>query len=181
MVESVAGQSEFGLLETVAGVAPFEGEVGAGLLEERSEALRAVLGDHAVMASGEEENGSFVQLRGIGRLQREHGAEEDGAGEDIRAEQKHGRSDVGAVGIADGDNFSEMAAGALVFDEIGQFMGAADEVVFVEDARSQAAEEAGLAVFEDLSARAEQRGAGAEEASERDEVVFVAAGAVEEE
>jgi hypothetical protein len=38
-----------------------------------------------------------------------------------------------------------------------------------------------LAVLEDLSARTEQGGAGADEAPERDEVVFVAAGAVEEE
>ena len=74
-----------------------------------------------------------------------------------------------------------MLARALVFDEVGEFVGAMDEVGFVEDAGGETTEEAGLAVFEDLSARAEQRGAGAQESAERDEIVFVAAGAVEEE
>ncbi len=118
---------------------------------------------------------------GMRRLKREHGAEEDGAGEDVGAKEEHRRGDVGAVGVADGDHLAEMTAGASVFDEIGQFLGAADEVVFVEDAGGEAAEEAWLAVFEDLSARAKQRGAGTEEAAEWNEVAFVAAGAVQEE
>lgn len=127
-----------------------EGEVGARLFEE---------------------DGCAVELRGMRGLKREHGAEEDGAGEDVGVEEEH----------RGGDDFAEMTAGALVFDEVGQFVGAPDEVVFVEDAGGEAAEEAGLAVLEDLSTLAEQRGTGAEKLAERDEVVLVAAGAVEQE
>jgi len=175
------GEEEFGLLESVVGIAPFEGEVGARLFEEDGEALGAVLGDHLVVAAGEEEDGGAGELRGVRGLEGEHGAEEDGAGQDVGAEEEHRGGDVGAVRIADGDHLAEMLAGGLVFDEVGKFVGAADEVVFVEDARGEAAEEAGLSVFEDLSARAEQGGAGTEELSEGDEVILVAAGAVEKE
>lgn len=181
LVEPLAGEGEFGLLEAVAGVAPFEGHAGAGVLEKDGEALGAVLRDHVVVAAGEEEDRCLLELRRLRGFEGQHGAEEDGAGEDVGAKEEHGRGDVGAVGVADGDDFPEMTAGALVCDEIGQFVRAADEVVLVEDARSKAAEEPGLAVFEDLSARAEQRGAGAEELSERNEIALVAAGAVEEE
>lgn len=158
--EPLAGESELRLLESVAGLAPFEGEVGTGLFEQ---------------------DGRAVESRRVRGLERDHGAEEDGAGENIRPEKEHRGGNVGAVGVADRDDFSEMTSGPLVFDEIGQFMRAADEVVLVENTRSQTTEEARLAVLEDLSARAEQRGAGAEEPSERGEVVLVAAGAVEEE
>jgi len=54
--------------------------------------------------------------------------------------------------------------------EVGQFMGAADEIIDVEDTLSQPAEEAGHAVFEDLAARRKQGGAGCEPRAKRDEV-----------
>jgi len=73
-----------------------------------------------------------------------------------------------------------MMAFALVFDEIGQLMRAPDEVGFVENSGSQTTEEAELSVFVDFAARAEQRGPGADQFSQRDQVVFVAAGAVKQ-
>jgi hypothetical protein len=180
-VEPLAREGEFGLLEAVAGVAPFEGHVGAGVFEKDGEPLGAVLRDHAVVAAGEEEDRCLVELRRLRGFEGQHGAEEDGSGESVRAEKKHRGGDVGTVGVADGDDFPEVLPGGLVRNEVGQFVRAADEVVLVEDAGSEAAEEAGLAVFEDLSARAEQGGAGAEELSEWKEIVLVAAGAVEKE
>ena len=180
LVEPVTGEGEFGLLESVAGVAPFEGELGAGLFEEDGEALGAVLRDHVVMASGEEKNRGVVELRGLRGFQRDHGTKENSAGEDVGPKEEHGCGDVGAVGVTDGNHFAEMTAGALVFDEVGKFVGAADEVVLVEDAGGEAAEETGLAVFEDLAARTEQGRAGAEDAAEREEIIFVATGAVKQ-
>jgi hypothetical protein len=150
------------------------------LFEEDGEALGAVLRDHVVMASGEEKNRGVVELRGLRGFQRHHGTEEDSAGEDVGAKEEHGCGDVGAVGVTDGNHFAEMTAGALVFDEVCQFVGAADKVVLVEDAGSEAADDAGWAVFEDWSARTEPGRAGPEEVAERKEIVFVAAGAVEE-
>ena len=180
LVEPVTGKGEFGLLESVAGIAPLKSDAGAGLFEEDGEALGAVLRDHVVVASGEEKNRGVVELRGLRGFQRDHGTEEDGAGEDVGAKEEHGCGDVGAVGVSDGNHFAEMTAGALVFDEVGQFVGAADKVVLVEDAGSEAAEETWLAVFEDLSARTEQGRAWPEQVAERKEIVFVATGAVEE-
>ena len=148
------------------GIKPIQGDLGADLFEEDGEVLGAVLRDHVVVAAGEEEDGGAGELRGMWRLEREHGAEEDGAGEDVGAKEEHRGGDVGAVGVADSDDWAEMTAGALVFDEVGEFVGAAHEVVLVEDARSQTAEEAGLAVLEDLSARTKHGGAGAEELAE---------------
>ena len=154
-VEPLAGEGEFGLLEAVAGVAPFEGHAGAGVFEKDGEALGAVLRDHAVVAAGEEEDRCLVELRWLRRFEGQHGAEEDGTGESVRAEKEHCCGDVGAVGVADGDDLPEVLPGGLVCNEVGKFVGAADEVVLVEDAGGEPAEETGLAVFEDLSARAE--------------------------
>jgi hypothetical protein len=181
LVEPVTGEGEFGLLEAVAGIAPLKSDAGAGLFEEDGESLGAVLRNHVVVASGEQEDWRAFQLRGIGRFQRDHGTEEDGGSEDLRSQEEHGGGDVGAIGVTDGDNFPEVLPGGLVCNQVGQFVRASDEVVLIEDAWSKAAEEAGLAVFEDLSARTEQGGAGAEEAAERKEIVFVATGAVEQE
>ena len=180
-VEPLAGEGEFGSLEVVAGVAPFEGDVGAGLSEQDSEALGALLRDHAVAASGEEKNGRAAESGRMRRIQRKHGTEKNGSGKKVGAEEEYGSGDVGAVRVTHGDNFSEMTTGGLVFDEIGQLVGAANEVVFVEDAGCKTAEETRLSALEDLSARTQQRGAGAEESSEGDKVVFVAAGAMKEE
>ena len=180
-VEPRASEGEFGLLEAVAGVAPFEGHVGAGVFEKDGEALGAVLRDHVVFAAGEEKDRCLVELRRLRGFEGRHGAEEDGAGESVRAEEEHRGGDVGAIGVADGDDFSEVLPGGLVRNKVGKFVGATDEVVLVEHSGGEASEETGLAVFEDLSARAEQGGAGAEESAEGDQVVFVAAGAVEEE
>jgi hypothetical protein len=174
------GEDELGRLEAVTVLEPLESEAGASLFKEDGKALGAVLRNHVVLTSGEHEDWRVLQLRGIRRFERKHGAEEDSAGEGFGAEEEHRCGDVGAIGVADGDDAAEMLAGALIFDEVGQLVSAADEVILVEDARGEAAEEAGLAVFEHLSARAEQGRTGAEETAEREESVFVAPGAVEE-
>jgi hypothetical protein len=120
-------------------------------------------------------------LRRVRGLERKHGAEEDGTGENVGTEEEHGGGDVGAVGVADGDHLAEVPACTLVFHEIGQLVGAANQIVLVENAGGDATEKTGLAILKDLSARTEQCGAGPEEAAERDQIVFVATGAVKEE
>jgi len=180
VVKPILGEGEFRLLESMAGVAPFEGDAGAGMFEEDGETLGVVQRDHGVVSTSEQEDGRAIELRRIRRLEGKHGTEKDGAGEDVGPEEKHRSSDVGAVGVTDGDHLTEVVAGALVFDKVGQFVGAADEIVLVENTGGEAAEEAGLSVFEDLSARTEQGRAGTEEATEREEIVLVAAGAVEQ-
>jgi len=175
------GEEEVLFREAVPGIAPLEGEIGTGLREDGGESFGAGWGNHVVMTAGEEQDGSFSQIRRMWRIEGNHGAEQDRTGEQSGAqEQKRGR-DVGAIGVAHGDDPTEVLVGGLVFDEIGQFVRSADEVFLIEDSRSEAAEESRGTVFQDLSAGAEQGGAGAELAAETDQVVFISAGAVEQE
>jgi hypothetical protein len=113
-------------------------------------------------------------------VERNHGAQKDGAGKDAGTEQKHGGGDVGAVRVADGNDLPEIMAFALVFDEFGELMRAFDEVDFIKNSGCDPAKEAELSVFNNLTARAEQRRAGADQFPKRDEIVFVPAGAVEQ-
>ena len=83
--------------------------------------------------------------------------------------------------IADGDDLSEKMERGLLPDEGGEVAGAADEVLLVEHARGDAAEEAGHAVFENLAPRAQQGRAGPEQAPDGQEVVLVSSCSVKEE
>ena len=132
------------------------------------------------MATRQHEHRCAVQARGGCRFEWDHGAEKHGAGQDLGSQKEQGGRDVGAIGIADSDDFTEASASRLVFDKIGEFVCATNEVGLVENSRSQTAEKAGLAVFEDLPAGAQQGRAGPEDSSERNQVIFVPAGAVEE-
>ncbi len=75
----------------------------------------------------------------------------------IPARRQQARRDVGAVGVADGDELRWVEAvlfgGGLY--EIRQLVGAEDEVLVVEDALGEAAEEAWGAVLGDLAAGAQ--------------------------
>lgn len=161
-------------------VAPFDCEIGAGLLEDSPESLGAFRRDHGVAAPGEEKHWNGVESGWMRWLKRDHGAKKNGTGQNFGAKQKHGGGNVGSVRISDGNDLAQMTSGGLVSDEVGEFVRAPDQVVLVEDSRSDPAKESRLAIFENLSAGAEQCGAGTEKLSERNKVVFVAAGAVEE-
>lgn len=132
------------------------------------------------MATRQHEHGCAVQARGGQWLKRHHGTEKHGAGQDLGSEQEQGGGDVGAVGVTNGDDFTEVTTSRLVFDKIGEFVGATDEVSLVKDPGGQAAEKAGLAIFEDLSARAQESRAGTKDGSEGDEVIFITSSAVKE-
>lgn len=164
----------------MAGLLPIEGDFRARPEEERGEARGLVSRHHFIVAARDDQHRHVAKVRRVRRVERNHGAQKDGAGQNTGAEQEHRGGDVGAVGIADGDDLPEMMAFALVFDEIGQLMRAPDEIGFVENPGSQTTEEAELSVFVDFAARAEQRGFGADQLSQRDQVVFVAAGAVQQ-
>ena len=69
---------------------------------------------------------------------------------------------------------------ARLGDEVGELVRAAAHVLLVEDALRQPAEEAGHAVLEHLAPRGQERGPGCHRAPEREEVVLVAARAVQE-
>ena len=65
-------------------------------------------------------------------------------------------------------------------DELRELLGAHAQVVLVEDAFAQTAEEPGHAVFQHRPARGQQRRAGDERVAQRQQVVLVAAGAVQQ-
>ena len=97
--------------------------------------------------------------------------------------EEKARGDVRAVGEADGEDRRGIEVVGLggAHDEFGEPGGAVVEVVEVEDSLGEPAEEAGGAVLEHLAARAEERRIGIEHPAERDEIMLITAGAVEQE
>src|ERR1700730_1101875 len=70
--------------------------------------------------------------------------------------------------------------GSRFFDEIGELQGAVAHIVLVEAALGKAPEKSRHAVFQDFSARRKQRRVRRDHATERDEIVLVATGAVQQ-
>ena len=117
-----------------------------------------------------------------GRHERDHRAKQDRAGQHFGPEEQNCRGNVRAIGITDRGHalrieFISRRGGD---HKISQFVRAADDVFFIEDAFSQAPEKSRHAVFEDLAARTEQRRGWIEIAAERNHVVFIAAGSMQE-
>jgi hypothetical protein len=97
-------------------------------------------------------------------------------------EEDAGR-DVGAVGIADSYHFleSKLIANGRTPHKLRQFIGPRLQILQVENAFRQPPEEAGVAVLQCLAARAEQSRCRIELAPERDELVLISTGSVEQE
>src|SRR4028118_1057612 len=119
--------------------------------------------------------------REVGRLvglERHHRPQQDRADQEARERQEQTGRDVGSVREADREETSLVDV-VLVYgpiDEPGELVGAVHEVLVVEDALGEPAEEARHAVFEDLAAWAQERGPLVEHAADGQEIVFVTAG-----
>ena len=77
--------------------------------------------------------------------------------------------------------FCQLIGLARFDNEIGQFMGALDHVLLVEHAFGETAEKAGHAVFKHLAAGRKQGAIRRQGFAQGQQVVFVAAGSVEQE
>ncbi len=115
-------------------------------------------------------------------LQRHLRVEQDGAPQDLGTQQQQGRPDVGAVREPHGDYVVgiEPVFGGGRQHEVAERVRPGDEVGHVEHALGEAPEEARHPALDHVAARAQQAGAGQQHVAERDEIVFVAARAVEE-
>ena len=161
-------------------ILPVERDVCPGSKQQRSQALRLVGRNHLVVLAREYQHRDAAEIRRMRQLQRNHSPQQDGARESSRAEQEHRGCDVGAIGVSDRDDLTEVMAVGLIFDEIGQLMRAANEIRLVENSRGKSSEETELPVFINFTARTEQRRAGAKESPERYEVVLIPAGSVQQ-
>ena len=77
------------------------------------------------------------------RLERDHRPEQDRCPQETGVEQDGACRHVGPVGVADGDDLRSVEAVLFCgsFDELGQLVGAEEEVFVVEDAFGEAAED----------------------------------------
>src|SRR5439155_14310378 len=91
--------------------------------------------------------------------------------------------DVRAVGEPDGDDAAQVERVRLGggLDERRQLLRAKLQVLLVEHAFADSPEKAQGAAFVDFSARAQERGPGKQNPTERDEIVFITTGAVQQE
>src|SRR5665213_2900620 len=98
----------------------------------------------------------------------------------LRPRQQQRGGDIGAIGKADRDRPVDAVSFTRGLDKVGQFGGTSFEIVEVELARPEPTEKARHAVFQYLAARRQERAAGRQSLAERDEIVLVAAGAVQQ-
>jgi hypothetical protein len=85
-----------------------------------------------------------------------------------------------AIGIAERDRTTDAVATPRVFHEITEFERATPDIVFIEYALRQAAEETGHSVLEHASARREQRRVRRNHGSKLQQIVLVPASSVKE-
>ena len=77
--------------------------------------------------------------------------------------------------------FARLIGLARFDDEVGQFVSALDHILLVEHAFCKTPEKAGHAVFKHLATRRKQRAVGRQGFAQGQQVVFVAAGSVQQE
>jgi ribosomal protein L11 methyltransferase len=116
------------------------------------------------------------------RHERNHRSKQNCAGQHLGPKEQNGRRNVCAIGITDCRHalrIEFITAGRGVY-KIGQFVRAPDQVFFIEDTFSESPEKSRPAILENLAPRTEQRRGGIEIATERNHIVFIAAGSVQE-
>jgi len=142
---------------------------------------RACGGDDRVARTRHDQDRPPCKIGARRLIERERGAQQDAAGERFGSQQQHCRRDIGAVRIAERDRRGDTVVLARRRNEVGEIVGAPAHVVLVEHAFRQAAEEPRHAALQHLAARRQQRGAGRDRVAQRNEIVLVAAGAVQQE
>ncbi len=120
-----------------------------------------------------------IGFRRIGK--RHHGADQDGTGQRLGAKQQNGGGDIGAIGKTYGDGGRQIIFSPRGLDEIGKIVGAFRHIGLVEDTFGESAEEARHAVLQHRAARRNQRPSRRQRAAQRNEIILVAAGAVQQE
>ncbi len=96
-------------------------------------------------------------------------------------QEKRCRGDVGAVREADGHRRREPVFRPRLRHESGKIPRATADIRLVEHAFGEPPEEAGHPVLQDRTPRREQSGTRREGAAETDQIVLIAAGAVQQE
>ena len=117
------------------------------------------------------------------RNERHHRPKQDRLGERVRRREQHAAGDVRPVREPDGDRAcvaSKPYCSAAAADERDEILRARVQILEIEHALGQPAEEARRAVLEHRAARAQQARVGREHLAELNQIVLVAAGAVEQ-
>ena len=112
----------------------------------------------------------------------QHWSKQDRAPKFQYAEQHHRRGNVCAVGIADRDQrvLVETMFLRRRGDKIREFVRPRDDIFFIENALSQPPKKSRGAILQNFSSRTEQGRVGIDAATDREQVIFVAAGAVQQ-
>ena len=172
-----------GASERMAGRLPLERYVRTqGRRRARRAGRDGLRNDRVVFARADEDALSGERDRLL-RNERHHRAEQDRAGQRIGRRQQHARGDVRAVRESDGDDLAriEPVVRRRRRNERDEILGSRMQVSGCRTRlRPGASKEPRGAVLEDGSARTEQTRVGREHLAELNEIVLVAAGAVEQ-
>ena len=128
----------------------------------------------------------MMRTRFLGKIglrkfcQRHHGAQENCSTQNFRSQQKYGSRNICTVGKTNGNGVCLFIGFASFDDEIGQFMGALDDILLVKYTFCQASEKPGHAIFENFATGRKQRTVGCQGFAQWQQVVFVPAGSVEQ-
>ncbi len=180
-VQPLGGDCYVVLGEIVSGRQRFMLHIGMGILQHGGQQLCIAGRDDRIAGAGNDEY-RFLRKIGLRRFcERHHGAQQNGSAQGFGAEQKNGSGDVGPIGKANGNGLCQTIGLARFDDEIGQLVSALDHILLVEHAFCETPEKAGHAVFQYLATRRKQRAVGRQGFAQGQQIVFVAAGSVQQE
>ena len=146
------------------------------------EAAGVVDGQDRITQAAGKEHPRAGQIRRDFRNQWDHRTQQDCLREGSGTEQQQARRDVRAVGVTDGRDLVRLktVVTRCSSDEIGQLVGAMNQVLFIEHALGEPPEETWHAILRDLATGTQQVGIRCQRAAELKQIAFIAAGAVQQ-
>ena len=162
---------------------PVERNIRAEDAQHLGEPLRMAARDDGVVLAGADVHPSALERNRLVGDEGYHWPEEDRAGKHAGRREKDAPRDVGAVRESDGHDLrgveTVLRRGAI--DERDEILRTSVEILDVENTLGEPAEKACGAILENVATRAQQSRIGGEHLAQVDEIILVAARAVEQE
>jgi hypothetical protein len=180
--EELRSKREVGLGQLVSHLEPVQINAGPRATELVSQPHGMIDRNDGIVAAGNQADMLAREIRQVVRLEHNHGAQQHGPGKNFRAQKEQGSGNIRAIGIA---QCGQMAGRETIFgagsdDEVGERVRAPRDVFQVEYSLREAAKETRQPLFIDVPARAKEGRTRRQLATQWEQVVFVAAGAMKE-
>src|SRR3954453_2757212 len=168
--------------QPMGSVASMQGDVRTGRSQQVCQRARLRGGNNRIVSTGSDQDRNAVQRGQCLRDQRYHRSQQQSPAQAAWVKQEQCCGDVGPVRIAQGDGwgFTQVVRFPRSSEKFTQFVSPEPEVLDIEDTLCQPAEEPRHTIFENLPPRAEERSPGGQRFTQREQIVLIATGAMEQ-